>query len=389
MKSSQAYKIYLFSISGMLLFLPLLEAPKQLFLTLALISGFYIIYKYKIAIQKDIITYSIIAFILFSIPGSIFGEYDIHIAKSLKGNLDLIRILILFIVIRAIPIDKESIKRVVIYPIMIGFSITVIWGVYDKIIYDTVSFSLHSVGHRNHSAIYALMVFTLSMVLYFTQQNKTVWLFGMILSIYVIFATGSRAAIYAIPMLLVIYALLSKRVSIKQLSVIFALFSIVGISMIILFPDNFLIYKLKEGLSPAGRFFLSELALRKWIDGNILFGIGAGNYKYINYQEYFQSMPLSHLPSHAHNTLMTYLVERGILATAAYIVFQISLAVKLYINSKESVYTTIALMMLIANTIVSIVNTTFHHENGLLMVTIWAIAINLSQNISDQKSKFR
>ena len=105
------------------------------------------------------------------------------------------------------------------------------------------------------------------------------------------------------------------------------------------------------------------------------FGIGSGEFKIIDITKYFPGNVEVHV-SHAHNTFLTFLTEKGIVALLAYLVFQLSLFIKFIKNFRQNSIVFLALLMLMANNIISLANTTFHHENALLMLLFWALALS-------------
>ncbi|WP_249321110.1 hypothetical protein [Campylobacter mucosalis] len=80
--------------------------------------------------------------------------------------------------------------------------------------------------------------------------------------------------------------------------------------------------------------------------------------------------------SHSHNTFLTFLTEKGIVALLGYLVFQFGLFVKFVKNIRSDIFVFLALLVLGYQNTISLANTTFHHENALLMLFIWAVALS-------------
>ena len=112
--------------------------------------------------------------------------------------------------------------------------------------------------------------------------------------------------------------------------------------------------------------------------------VGSGQFKIIDITKYFPGNGEIHV-SHSHNTFLTFLTEKGIIALLAYLVFQLSLFIKFIKNFRQNNIVFLALLMLMANNIISLANTTFHHENALLMLLFWALALSATDKKSTLK----
>ena len=117
-------------------------------------------------------------------------------------------------------------------------------------------------------------------------------------------------------------------------------------------------------------------SIQAWLEHNLFFGIGADNSSYINPQDYVQTTYNN--IAHAHNTYITYLLERGLCGLGLYLLFIFSVLaalLKQYDKTKDQLLIA-ALLVWLVNFVVSGVNTTFHDENGLLIVLLWGFALN-------------
>ncbi|WP_456449629.1 O-antigen ligase family protein [Hydrogenimonas sp.] len=376
-RMSESYRIFLILMAGLLFFLPLSEALKQIFFYPTLLLGGWICHRNGFRIQKDLFFWSFFGFVLFSILSSLFSEYPATLHALLKSNWDLIRIFAFFTLLRTIPLTEEETRRYIVWPLFGGFLAALAWGVYDKYTYQAFFVTLHSIGHRNHAAIYMLLLFSVALVYLFDSKTEFRWPYAIVtaLSLFGILATGSRGVMFVVPLLYLFFVFRYGLQSLKTLLLPLVAIGVVGAILVYGLHDTFFLTKLRYGLYLSGRDFLAGLAFEKWREGNLLLGIGPGNFGKIEYRELFSSLPpsLAHLPSHAHNTIMNFLVERGFVALFLYLLFQWKIFVKFL--KRDSTLDRIALLFVVANGAVSMVNTTFHHENAFLMSLFWAIAL--------------
>ena len=122
------------------------------------------------------------------------------------------------------------------------------------------------------------------------------------------------------------------------------------------------------------RYPIFASAFYTWLE-HPFFGIGSGEFKIIDITKYFPDNVEVNV-SHAHNTFLTFLTEKGIIALLAYLVFQLSLFIKFIKNFRQNSIVFLALLMLVFQNVISLVNTTFHHENALLMLLFWGLALS-------------
>ncbi|MGP1485921.1 MAG: O-antigen ligase family protein [Campylobacter sp.] len=379
MKNDITYKIYNIFLGIFLFSLPVTEAVKQIALYITLIIGIYIIKSTNKKIELDAINLSIIGFVVFTFVSLVIN------GVSLGKISDPIACLLLFIVIRATA-DKIEIKPA-LYWLFAGFLVAFTMGCFAKFGSSNPSklFELHSIGHVNHSAIFMVLIFIISFI-YATSVNDKISryicaIFALI-SLCGIIITGSRAAMYVMP--IIIFMTLAYMVNQKTISIKTAFFTLVALSLvafvIVYFATDPRIYKqISKGVvANETRFPLFLSAFYTWQD-NPFFGIGSGNFKNINILQYFPNNLENYVP-HAHNTFFTFLAEKGILALSSYVAFQVVLFCKFIKNMKQNAIVFLALCILVINNIISLANTTFHHENALLMIFFWALAVNYIDN---------
>ncbi|WP_187647933.1 O-antigen ligase family protein [Nitrosophilus labii] len=374
------FRSFLISLFLLCLSLPLTEAGKQIFSYLTILLGLSIIIKYKIKIKKDVIFWSFLMFFIFSLISSFQSEYQNTVIYNLRKNLDIFRILLIFIILRNTPLTKNNIKYYIIFPLLLSFIIASFWGFYDKFVLNQYM-NIHSVGHVNHSAIYIIFMFSLSLVFFLKINDirlKVLFFFSTFIAIFGILNTGSRAAIFTFPIIYFLYLIIDKKMNLKNILFFIFLSLILLAIFYFLLQDSRLFMKIQQGLWPSYRDVLFKTAILKWLDGDLLFGIGPGNFININIHDYFPYSPFER-NSHAHNTFTNFLVERGVLALISYLIFCFTIFYK-FIKHKNLDIVQVSILIWVANMIISLANTTFHHENAMLLSLIWASTLNYIEN---------
>ncbi|KHD07490.1 hypothetical protein PN36_00700 [Candidatus Thiomargarita nelsonii] len=377
--------IFLSAFFGLALALPLAEALKQISVIVIILLGIHLIFKKELKFEENLLTYSAVGLVLSSLMSAFFA---FNTTEALKACIDIFRIIMIFLIIKNIPLN---LNQLVIFNKILFFSMIValLYGLYQFYFFpnpspDEITYlKLHSIGHVNHSSIYLLLVFTIALTWLFYRDNRfpnistSLLLFIIISSLAGIFITGSRATMFTSLLLMLLIFLLffiTKQYRNTKLLVILAILTI--IPLIVLFSSEYSLERLLLGFNMIHRDALMEASIRAWVEHNIFFGIGADNSHYINPQDYTESVfPI--IP-HAHNTYITYLLERGLFGLSLYVIFIFSVLIALskqYAKTKDRLVTA-ALLIWLVNFLISSVNTTFHDENGLLMVLIWGLALN-------------
>lgn len=363
--------------------LPISEALKQIAVIVIILIGIHLIFKKELKIEENILAYSAGGMVIFSLISGFLAVFDR--TEALKSCIDIFRIMMIFLIIKSIPL---SIKQLIVFNKILFLSMTValLYGLYEFYffpnIYPQITYlELHSIGHVNHSSIYLLVVFTIAISwLFCCRDNKvqnistSLLLFIIITSFAGIFLTGSRATMLTSILLILLLFIVRKQYTNPKLLLLLGIFII--ISLTVLFSNEYSLDKLLLGFDMTHRQELINASIQAWLDHNIFFGIGADNSHYINPQDYVQTNFTE--ITHAHNTYITYLLERGLFGIGLYLIFIFSVLIALikqYGKTKDSLVTA-ALLIWLANFIISWVNTSFHDENGLLMAIIWGLALN-------------
>lgn len=364
--------------------LPLSESIKNITLVLFIVVGFYGTYKKIIMPKLDFLNILLILMPIIIIIGSYFA---LDTPNTIKGSNTIITMNILFIYLRELHLSKKEIVKL-LFSLFLGFFVTLLWGYYDLFFHIENTLKLHSVGHVNHSSIYMLLIFIISLVYVTIEYKKSSTIqtlfmtFICLVSITSVYITGSRATMYTslgITFLFGIYSFfqLNKRI------LIFLGFIIFTIGLLFFFNiDMHMTEKFEKGIfNNAPRLNLAIGFLSSWLHHNLFFGIGIDNSNLINLKEYYSNCIFSSM-SHAHDTYITYLVERGLTGLIIYLAFLIYLIVvltKKLLKDKSNFLLIIAILIWITNFVISFANTTFHHENAILILIFWAIALEYKE----------
>ncbi|KEA45595.1 O-antigen ligase family protein [Campylobacter mucosalis] len=378
------YQIYNFSLYLFLFSLPVTEGIKQISLAIFIITGTYIAINERRKFEFDIINIGLLVFMAFTILSALVNS------SPFKNVLDVTRCVIFFFVLRATGIGKINLKFAVL-SLFVGFLVAFVMGCIVKFGSDnpTTLFKLKSIGHVNHSSIFMLLVFSVSLA-FITQKDRFLRNFSIfvaVVSLVGIFITGSRATMYISPFVLIFtlgYFGFTKQMELGKISLIFIALVAIAATSVLITPDTRIISKVAQGVTAnETRYPIFWSAFYTWQD-NPIFGIGSGMFKSIDITHYFPGN-LEVRVSHSHNTFLTFLTEKGIVALLGYLAFQIGLFLKFVKNIKSSVFVFLAFLVLGYQNVISLANTTFHHENALLMLFIWAAALAIIKLRTDPK----
>jgi len=390
MKNEIASKLYNFFLLVMLFTLPVTEGLKQISLILFVLVGIYICVKEKKQFKFDVTNISLFVFVLATFISCVLNNTPISRA------LDPLRCMLFFFIVRTVGIEKINFKFM-FYALFAGFIVAFIPACVKKITSNDpmTLFELKSIGHVNHSAIFMLLVFCvalMSMADFKKLYEKYISVVVAGICVFGIMVAGSRATMYLLPIIafvILFYKIAKKQANFKISLSLIIFFSIIAISYTYISAnitqDGRIYSQLTKGITGSEtRYPIFASAFYTWLE-HPFFGIGSGEFKIIDITKYFPGNFEVHV-SHSHNTFLTFLTEKGIIALLAYLVFQLSLFVKFIKNFRQNSIVFLALLMLVFQNIISLVNTTFHHENALLMLLFWALALGV---VDEKNSIFK
>ena len=390
MKNDIITKLYNLFLVVLLFTLPVTEGLKQISLTLFVLVGIYICVKEKKQFKFDVINISLFIFVLATFISCFVN------GVSPSRVLDPLRCMLFFFVARSVGAEKINFKFI-FFALFAGFIAAFIPACVKKFTSSDPAalFELKSIGHVNHSAIFMLLVLCIALIsmgelkkIY--EKNICIVIAGI--CALGVMITGSRAAMYLLPV--ITFSILFYQIANKQTSFNVSL-GLIILFIAIIFSYTYIsanitqdirIYsKLTRGVTGSEtRYPIFASAFYTWLE-HPFFGIGSGEFKTIDITKYFPGNVEVNV-SHAHNTFLTFLTEKGIIALLAYLVFQLSLFIKFIKNFRQNSIVFLALLMLVFQNVISLVNTTFHHENALLILLFWALALGV---IDEKNSIFK
>jgi O-antigen ligase len=384
-------------LSLFLVFLPSLEAPKNIFLAGYLITALY--RQSQLPPSKwtiwDWVFLSLIAssFLSTLFPFVAGGSEW----KGFRGML--LWITFGWTLFRSDYNEKEK-KYLFIFAILMTLP-PLIWGLTESLVLHTKdALQLHSVGHVNHSAIYLCMMAgaSLSFLLSQIQAARKKYIFFaallfMFLTISVII-TDSRGA-FGIAFLLIYSMFLLSKASVKTKILSLALLSTFLVTIVFIMPAPVIEKQIANQenhivLSYRDKVWRAALEVARL---NPLLGIGGGNWKQINIDqikssvesrgEKFVAEDFALQYHHPHNIYLSNLVDRGILGFITFLSFMFIWLITLIKSYKKFNQDSKAMLFIMGSfsswaTIFGIgfVNTTFHHENALLALFFLSLHLN-------------
>jgi O-antigen ligase len=389
---SQFKKLHLIHLELALLFLmllslPSLEAPKNIFLVLFVVTATIRQVKTKSLMIWGhwdwmflaVITSAFLSTIFAGLgPGHEWGGFRTLLAFMSIGWL--------------ISRSKYSSKQLgwIFWLSILSVLLPLFLGIVQYLVLHTKSsLELHSVGHVNHSAIYLTMIFgaTFGLLLSFLKDSNAIKQTSLILLttiFYVALLIGSsRAAVGIAIILTVLFSLIFLRnLKLKLLSISFL--------TLLTLPTFFLssgvidrqlqLQSTNQTLNGRAEIWHTTIEAARLYP---LFGIGIDNRALVSEDMIIKSVESRHENfnkayydfnfKHSHSFYLTNIAERGIIGfmvTICFILMWIQSLIKSYNQTKFSSQSTYLWMGSMSAWLVTFgigfFNTTFHHEHGIL-----------------------
>lgn len=382
-------------LSGIILTLPSLEAPKNIFLIAFLFFAFTNeILKLKTFSwgKWDWVLLLLIgsAFLTTFFPGIHYVEWKglrVFLSSTLTGWMILrsqfsskqILSLLNFVVLGAIP------------PLIVGLMRYLYF-------HDKPDLQLHSVGHVNHSAIYLTIVLGVSIGLLNSLWNKsksyqkillvllnTLFFISLIIS-------QSRAAVgigIFLSTLLFLIIFQNKRIKIGGILsvVVIIIFSILLNTGII--QKEIRNEQANDVLGARDKVWNISIEAARWAP---VFGIGIDNWGKIKAADIKSSVEARGevynlnnylFQGHSHSIYLTALVERGIVGFLVLLFFMVSWLYylirkfkEIVINNQDCYLWASSFSAWLVTFGIGFVNTTFHHEHGILACILFGLFIS-------------
>jgi O-antigen ligase len=374
-------------LSLMLLSLPSLEAPKNIFLILFLATSLYRQYTKKTKDSWRLWDWIFLSYIASAFLSAAFAGIA-HGAEWGGFMSILIWTGFAWLLSRTQYNQKEI--TWIIWVTILGTLPPLAWGLVEYMVIHTKgALQLHSVGHVNHSAIYLGIILgaALSVTLSIWRDVGLIKRLGLILLPIIFFVSiiiGQSRGVFGISLirLSLIILLIPNPKKIKAIA--FALFAIVLALMPLMnaaiIQKQIAVQNVNNVLSDRDRVWNVSIKAARFYP---IFGVGNGNWNRITLEDLKKSMEQRDLPfdeknyaiqyGHSHSLYLTALVERGIVGfmiLAIFIGSWLGILIKSYDKLKSSSQGSYiwgaSLSAWIVTCGVGLVNSTFHHEHAIL-----------------------
>jgi len=376
----------------MLVMLPSFEAPKNLFAVLFVVSWVFIAKRDKDWGGKWRIIDTI--FLLWILADIVVGINAVVVhSQPAIGSKDIIK----FVLVGwAISRSSFTIRQMIhLCIIAILFSVLPLAYSYLNCNGGTCV-ELNSVGHVNHTAIYLLIVYVISLsLLIFNFTNignllRTTLIVSSVVLAYVIVDTHSKAAsgvLAAITLLAMLYSIYYYR---NWYSLVISILLLSLAAMILIYNPPLVVGKFINGSSFSGespRQRIRNFAYYVFKIDPIL-GAGIGNFPNFKHDDIkdlviqdkgaydkSQFMPFAH----PHNVYYVYLTGGGILLFSMFVWFWLQVVNIVYrvnrrSNEKWLVFSGISVVMVVLG--IGWVNTTLAHEHALIAMFVLGLLIS-------------
>ena len=394
-------------LSLMLLSLPSLEAPKNIFLILFLATSLYRQYTKKTQDPWRLWDWIFLSYIASAFLSAAFAGIA-HGAEWGGFRSILIWTGFAWLLSRTQYNQKEI--TWIIWVTILGTLPPLAWGLIEYMLIHTKdTLQLHSVGHVNHSAIYLGIILgaALSVVLSIWRDVGLIKRIGLILLPIIFFVSiiiGQSRGVFGVSLirLSLIILLIPNPKKIKAIA--FALFAIILALMPLMnaaiIQKQIANQNANNILSDRDRVWNVSFEAARFYP---VFGVGNGNWNRITLEDLKKSRVERDVPfdeknytiqhGHSHSLYLTSLVERGIVGFIVLITFMgawlatlIKSYHKLKISPQGSYIWGASLSALIVTCGVGFVNSTFHHEHAILALLFLGLHLGY---LKHHKSKVR
>jgi O-antigen ligase len=269
-----------------------------------------------------------------------------------------------------------------------------IWGLYENLVtHSKETLELHSVGHVNHSAIYLVMIFGAALGWFLSSLNikkeslqrkfQTILLGMLSLLFFISLIIGQSRGAFGIGVILglSLIILLGKNKKMRWIGIA----TIIGILVLTVFLKTNIVQKQitntenNNVLAFRDRVWNVSLEASRF---SPLLGIGMSNWHFISLDQLKQSVEgrgetfdaeKYYFPGHSHNLYLSALVERGIVGLIVTFIFMLAWMTSLIktfgrarTSGEESFLWAGSFGAWVATFGIGLVNTTFHHEHAIL-----------------------
>lgn len=391
----------------MIVSLPSLEAPKNVFLVGYLITR---VISEVIQLKQGIKQWKSWDFLFITI---IFTAFLSTVFAGFSGleewkgyKVFLSAILIGWFLSRAHYSQNQY--RIIFLLIVLAIIPPLLWGLYEYlVIHSKKSLEIHSVGHVNHSAIYLTMIFGATLGWFISQFNfkkkneATQWqtsLSGiMSFILFISLIIGQSRGAWGIAILLGVCLLfLAKGMRVRIIGMAIMMLIIIS-SMLLesgIVQKQINNQKSDNVLSSRDKVWNVSIEASRF---SPLLGLGLSNWHFIKLSQIQKSVEARgetfnadnyFFPGHSHSLYFSALVERGIVGFIVTLIFMFYWLYDLIKTFKWSKKSSTSYMLWagsfsawLATFGIGLVNTTFHHEHGILACLFLGLYISYKNEL--------
>ena len=402
--------IDLMMLGFLIISLPSIEAPKNIFLVSYLLTRLIIeIINFKKGVKQWTNWDSLFLILVFTAFLSTFfaGMSGLEEWKGYKVYLT--GILTGWALSRA-QYTKKNYQGIFVL-IIISTIPPLFWGIYEYLVIHTrSSLEIHSVGHVNHSAIYLVIIFGAALGWFLSQFNSSrkasklslISLGLLTLIFFIALIIGQSRGAFGVAVILgfLITYLLTKDKKIEILvsaTIISIILSAVLLNASII--QKQITYQQNHNtLAFRDKVWNVSLEASRFFP---LLGIGMSNWHFITKDHLKKSVEerggnfnpdIYIFPGHSHNIYLTALVERGfvgLLVTLLFMALWMKHLIKNFVWAKKTQQSTYlwggSFSAWVATFGIGFVNTTFHHEHAILACLLLALFLSYRSNSNNRK----
>ncbi|MCI4184544.1 O-antigen ligase family protein [Dickeya dianthicola] len=373
----------LYFLSALVIFVnPLIEAPKNIAMALLLLWVIVQAVMNKKERQWSGWDLFFALYMLSYLVGLPFSAYH----TDVRSLTDVARYMLFgWIIYRASFSEKQKIGLV--FWAALGTFVGLIYGAWEHFYLGSERYwTLNSVGHVNHAAIYNAIICGMVLTVLFSYWStlsvgkRLMWIAMLALSLVYVAFGESRATFGAVLVVVLVLGVGFARKN-KKFLLLPAVF-IAGLIAVAILGNARIVEKQEQNASDNNVLSYRDVIWNSAFDvfkQHPLFGVGKENFEKIDINKWPDKPQFTHV-SHAHNIFINVLAENGI--WGAFWVFSLfgAMGVTLmrYIPKKNALPVSwlswgAACSALVVTLVVGLVNTTFHHEHANLSVLCFAL----------------
>ncbi len=397
----------LIMLSLMILSLPSLEAPKNIFLVGYLITRVISeIIQFKQGVKQwkswDFLFLTIIFTAFLS---TVFAGFS-GLEEWQGFKVFLTAMLTGWFISRAHYSQNQY--RIIFLLTILAIIPPLLWGLYEYlVIHSKKSLEIHSVGHVNHSAIYLTMIFGATLGWFVSQFNfkkkdevsqwQTILIGMMSFILFISLIIGQSRGAFGIAILLGICLLfLANSIKVKIIAIV-TMFLVITSSMLLqsdIIQKQINNQKSDNVLANRDKVWNVSIEASRF---SPLLGLGLSNWHFIKLSQIQKSVEARgetfhadnyFFPGHSHSLYLSALVERGIVGLMVTLIFMCYWLYDLIKTFKWSNKSGTSFMLWVGSLSawfttfgIGLVNTTFHHEHGILACLFLGLYISYKNQL--------